>query len=580
VADLYFFLLELPFYYASSNEALLFITAVALLVTLLPRFASHLPGTAGKVAGSALGNLVALPALMAQAYLLVFALRTQAVYTAALIAAGAAGVWLLARSAPDPLGRKPRLDDAPLPMVAFLVGCYLFLGLVMGHLATPVVHWIATYMAALSARAWYLQHLLVALLLLAPVGLWLPALSRGPVGTGRQAMLGTAATLVFSVVPGAAGIYMAGVTAAITVVLAAAAAGLLPTRSVHPSPRAVAAQLLLISLLALNAITVHYGAVMWRCPGPQEGVRRVSDWPGTFDLGPLAGGTRLLVSLREPRRIAELDLATGQPLWVADSGKLMDGTGHLFSWVEPETILPLADGESALLLLAVSDDEEANRVVKVVSGKGVAGFLDDLPRTSISDLVDDGKGAPLVSTEFDGDVISLDPTTLAVRDRVRWPDAETNKILAAPGGARIFSLGLWNDPFLRVMDRATGAETAALEVGTRSWDMALDPVRGRLYVPRLVDGELLVVDADGLTLLERRSLRFGARPVALDAAQRRLLVGNMYHGTVRIFDLDRDEQLARLRLGGYIKGLAVDEDTHKAYTGCACGIYEIDLEAF
>ena len=580
MADLYFFLLEAPFYYAGHNESLLTITGLVLLVAGLTQYTDRVPGAAGRILGLILGNLVALPVLMAQTYLVVFALRTQPVYTAAVIGAAGLALLLLARGAPDPLGRRPRLQDAPLPMVLFGVGCYLFLGLVIGHLATPLVNGVATYMAALSARAWPLQHLLVALLLLGPVACWLPALSRGPLGTGRQAMLGTAATLVFALVPGAVGVYLAGVAAATTSVLAANAGGLLPSRALHPAPRAIAAQLLLVSVLALNAITVHYGAVMWSCPGEREGVRRISTWAGAFDLGTLAGGTRLLVSLREPQRIAELDLASGQPLWVADTGRLMEGTGHLYSWVEPETILPLAGGDRALLLLAVSDDEEANRVVRVVSGHGVAGFLDELPRTSISDLVDDGQGNPLVSTEFDGDVITLDPANLGVRDRFRWPGAETNKILAPPGGGRIFSLGLWNDPFLRVMDRTSGQETASLEVGTRSWDMAHDPVRGRLFVPRLVDGELLVVDDEDLTLIERRPLRFGARPVELDAAQRRLVVGNMYQGTLRIFDLDTDEQLARLRLGGYIKGVAVDAETHKAYTGCACGIYEIDLEAF
>jgi len=580
VADLYFFALEVLFYYAASNEALLVISAAVLGLTAAVPLAGRIPGKAGGVARSLLANLVALPVLLAQAYLVAFALRTQAVYAVAVIVAGAVGTWVLAHRLPPPEGPRPTLDRAPLPFSLFLVGTYLFLGLVMGHLATPVVHGVAAFMAGLSLKAWPVHHLLVALLLLLPVAPWIPALIRAPSWLGRIALfasVGSALTLF----PGAAGFYLSGILAAVATVAAAAAGGLLPLRRVHPAPRAVAAQLLLLSLLATNAVIVHYAACMWRCPrGEVEGVRRISDWPGTFDLAPLAGGERLLVSLREPRRIVELDTSTGEALWVTDSATLMEGTGHLFSWVEPETILPLAGGQRALLLLAVSDDEGANRVVLVASGRGVDRFLDDLPRTSISDLVDDGRGNPLVSTEFDGEVIALDPATLRVTHRVSWPEAETNKILAPPGGGRLYSLGLWNDPFLRALDLASGRETASLEVGTRSWDLALDPETDRLFIPRLVDGELLVVDSDSLTLTDRWPLRFGARPVEVDPDARRLVVGNMYRGSVRIFDLDSGAELARPHLGGYIKGLSVDPTAHRAYTGCACGIYEIDLQAF
>lgn len=580
MADLYFFALEVLFYYASSNEALLAISALVMGITALVPLSGRLPGRAGSLARPILANLVALPALLAQAYLLAFALQTQGVYVTSVIVGGAVGAWLLAQRLPLQDGPRPTLDRAPLPFSLFLVGVYLFLGLVMGHLATPIVHGVATFMAGLSLRAWPVYHLVTALLLLLPVAVWIPALIRAPSWLGRTA-LAASAVAALSLIPGPAGVYVAGVAAAVATVAAAAAGGLLPIRTVHPAPRAIAAQLLLISLLATNAVTVHYAAVMWRCPrGEVEGIRRISDWAGTFDLAPLARGERLLVSLREPRRVAELDLTTGEPLWVADTGKLMEGTGHLFSWVEPETILALAGGERALLLLAVSDDEGANRVISVDSGRGVGAFLDDLPRTSISDLIDDGQGHPLVSTEFDGEVIALDPDTLSVTHRVRWPEAETNKILAPPGGGRLYSLGLWNDPFLRSLDLASGEETASLEVGTRSWDLALDPVEGRLFVPRLVDGELLVVDAESLELVDRWPLAFGARPVEVDAGLRRLIVGNMYQGDLRIHDLDSGEQLARLHLGGYIKGLSVDPVRHKAYTGCACGIYEIDLEAF
>ena len=319
---------------------------------------------------------------------------------------------------------------------------------------------------------------------------------------------------------------------------------------------------------------------MWDCSAgarPHPAVRRVSSEAGAFYLASTADGRQLLASLREPRRVVSVDpvRAVTRTLLRLSAGQ---GTGHFMSWEEPENLLRLT-GDRFLLLRAVSDDQERNAVV-VIDRRGT--FLQYLqrPRAGVSDMVSDGQGRVYLSTEFLGKVFVLDARTLALIQTIDWRGAETNRVLVTPDRRLMFSLGLWSDPMLRVMELASQRQVAALDVGTLSWDMAHDPRTGRLFVPKFMTGQVLVIETGDngrrLALKQRWAAGFGARAVRLDRTLRLLYVGAMYAGTVTVLDADSGRLRLRLRLGGHIKSLHVEPKTQKAYVGCDCGIFEID----
>ena len=580
----YLLSLEIFFRPAESNEMILVISGVILTLGLFGKqllaAAGRLPDLAAGVARAALGGFLSVLALLAQIYVLAFAAITQPLHLAVVLAAGGGAGWLWSRRATGAgAGEGPPLSRVPWPVLPSFLVIYLFLGMIQGHLATPLVHGLSASFARLSADTPMLFRLLALLALGLPVAVWLPGLWRAlPRGRVRAVVLagGGALILGLCLLPGPLAVHLGGVLWALVLGPAMSSAGFAPLRLLHPDPRRLLARVLLWALLGVNTAAVHYLGTMWECSQgqrPHPAVRRVSQLAGAFSLTISGDGRRLLASLREPRRVVGVDLAGAgtRTLLDLDGGP---GTGHLFSWQEPENLLRLDDGRF-LLLLAMSDDQEQN-VVAVLDRQGKLSRFLTRPRAGVSDMVSDGRGRVYLSTEFQGQVFVLDARSLAVLDTVRWPGAETNRVLVTPDRQRMFSLGLWSDPMLRQMDLSSQREVGALYVGTLSWDMAHDPTRRRLLVPKFITGQVLVVDARTLTVQARWPAGFGARTVRLDPELRLLYVGAMYASTVTVLDADSGARLLRLRLGGHIKGLHLEPLTHKAYVGCDCGIFEID----
>ena len=597
----YLISLEIFFRLAETNEMILAVSGVILALGLFSRqllaLAGRLPAGAAAVLRAALGGFLALLALLAQVYVLAFAVITQPLHLAVVLAAGV-GVGLLwsrrlARQQDGSPAPDPSLPQVPQTVLLSFLVIYFFLGMIQGHLATPLVHGLSAAFAHLSSTRPVLFRLLAVLAVGLPLLPWLPGLLRRQPNTSSGRARWVAPGLVLLAVgllcllPGRLAVHGGGVLWAMVLAAAMASAGFSPLRLLHPDPRRLMARVLFLALLGVNTVAVHYLGTMWECShtsdlysndlhsGLHPAVRRISAEAGAFSMAVTADGRRLLASLREPQQVVSVDLARNETrtLLRLDGAA---GTGHLFSWQEPENLLRIAGGRF-LLLRAMSDDQERN-VVAVLDREGKFQQYLARPQAGVSDMVTDGKGRVYLSTEFQGQVFVLDQGTLALLDTVHWPGAETNRVLVDPAQRRMYSLGLWSDPMLRVMDLSSKRELKALDVGTLSWDMAHDPRRRRLYLPKFMTGEVLVIDDQQLTVQQRWSAGFGARVVRLDAELRLLYVGAMYASTVTILDADSGQRLLRLRLGGHIKGLHLDARTHKAYVGCDCGIFEIDGE--
>ncbi len=580
----YFFLSEILFWYASSNEAVLAVAVVVfalpIAVKILDLIYGQSPPRFVSTIKAALSIFICFIALIAVCYLAAFSLMTQRLYLIFVLVAAIVISETLHRIDKNREAKhsEPATRRVPFAVILTFVFIYLFLGMVSGHLATPVVHAVSAFMAKTSAYNPIYYRLMAAFVFVLPYCAWLPKLFRQsePKRKFLPALL-TLAPFLTIFFPTLIAVYGAGAIGALILIYAMSRSGHLAIRLLSFDPRIAFTRTLMIALLFFNAMSVHYFAVMWNCADAgknQDSMRLISREAGAFDFAVENG--QVLASLREPRRLISIDTHTGTQRTLVDTRKLGKGTGHVLSTVEPETLLPIKDGRF-LLLTAVSDDEEQNRVAVIDRDGKFEGYIEDLPQTSISDFVTDPSGRIFVSTEFDDQVFVLDPETLNVLRTYQWHGAETNKIIAAGNLDRLFSLGLWRDPAIRAMDMATGRETAHRDIGTRSWDMAYDPLQNRLYVPRFLSGRLLILNAADLSLLTAWNVGFSARPIAVDPQKRLLYTATMYGGCLLAFNLDTGQKVFDRQIGGHIKSIRIDPATRKAYTGCNCGIYEIDL---
>jgi len=576
LASLFYFLLEALFYFVESSTTILLIAGLCLAAAITLHAVRRPLASAARplrVAVEILWAVLFVLALIGQVYVIAFAALNQGWLFVLLLVVGFGAAALAKR-----FGLAKANPPAPEPPFAYLflfLAIYLFVGMVAGHLATPWVHATASVMAALSVGSPTAYRTVMLLLTIGLWALWLPWLP-GDLARRRLLFVPALAALVFAWLPTFLAVPAIAVATAVSLGMTWHAAGLPWPLPLRPAPRRFSS-LLLIALLATVTLVAHYGMRVWRCHEPDHpAVRRLSPASGVFDLALGADGEFLLAALREPRRVLGVAVATGESrtlLDTADTG----GARRLFSWIEPETLLPLEGGERFLLLLAVSDDEAENRIAVLDQSGRVTGYVDSVPHTGISDFVTDGRGRVYVSTEFEDRIFVLDEETLAAQERFQWPGAETNRILVAPEIDRMYSLGLWTDPYLRARDLSSQTEIGALRIGTRSWDMAYDAKTRRLFVPHLPTGRVWVVDALSLAVLDTWRVGFGARPIAIDESRRLVVVGNMYDGRLSVFRIDDGERVLETHLGGYMKSVHVDAARGKAYTGCACGIYEIDL---
>jgi hypothetical protein len=504
---------------------------------------------------------VALLALLGVGYLGVFAWMLRPTTLLACAAVAAAG-WVGARTA----GWSPAAPQSMAPVLTVFVGIHVLVEGTAGHILTPALHGVNAGLARLSAAS--------PLGYDAALGGALGALALLCAPRARRAVLSgvaLACAVLGAALPGAT-VWVALLGASALVGAGTAARGDRLVTWLHPDPLRAIRAVAPLGMVALVVVGAHYGAAVWRCDGLQAdggALRRLSPLDGTFDLEPTRDGAFLVVSRREPQEVVVLDRASG-----AVTGRLSTrrDTDTAFDHTEPETLVA-TDGSRVLLLLASSDSEEGNQLVRFdASTARIDGRLDGLGE-GVSDLRRDARGGIWLSTEFRGRIAGIDPDTLALTSDREVRGAETNAIAVDVDGGRAWSTGLWGDDLLRTIELATGRELAAAPLGTRQWDLAWDAVSDRVYVPRLVPGVVEVRDADTLRDLGRWDAGFGVRPIEVSDDGRFVVVGNLYTGELLGWDTTTGERTLRARIGGHIKGLRIDGD--QVLAGSNCGVFSV-----
>ncbi len=509
----------------------------------------------------AIGWIAALLALLGGFYLLSLAALLRPGLLAACLGLGGLG-WVAGR-------RLPASDTPPTmaPVVTLLVVIHLLVEGTAGHILTPYLHSVNAALARFSAFTPLLYDAVLGLVLMGTAMLFAP---RSQVK--RFGAMGGGIAVVGAALPGSVP-WAALLGASLLLGAAVASRGERYVTWLYLEPLKLLRSVAPVMITGLLVVTAHYGAAIWRCDGLEiEGgvLTRLSAMDGTFDLEPTSQGDHLVVSRREPQEVVVLRLSDGEVLHRMSTRSEND---TWFDHTEPETLVH-AGGSSVLLLLASSDSEEGNQLVRFDAATGtMSGRLIGLGE-GVSDMRRDQQGGVWISTEFRGRIAKVDPRTLTVLSDKEVRDAETNAIAVDVKGGRGWSVGLWSDAYIRRVDLETGQQKAAAYLGTRQWDLAWDPISDRIYVPRLVDGVVEVRDANSLAQVGAWEVGFGARPIEVSKDGRFLVVGNLYTGELLGWDLTTAKRTLRARIGGHIKGLRLDA-SGRVLAGSNCGIFAV-----
>jgi hypothetical protein len=102
----------------------------------------------------------------------------------------------------------------------------------------------------------------------------------------------------------------------------------------------------------------------------------------------------------------------------------------------------------------------------------------------------------------------------------------------SPKGDRLFGLSLWSDPFVHSFSWPEGRELARRAVGPFNWDVLTVPSGNgyQLWVPRFVEGMMLVLNPDSLETEARIPLSFGIRAAHYEPIFDRVWAAASYSG--------------------------------------------------
>jgi DNA-binding beta-propeller fold protein YncE len=111
-----------------------------------------------------------------------------------------------------------------------------------------------------------------------------------------------------------------------------------------------------------------------------------------------------------------------------------------------------------------------------------------------------------------------------------------------------------------------------------SCGIAMDHGRNRVFLPRLLLGDLAVLDGDSLERVARIPLAPGLRDVLYIAKRDLVVVGNYFNGNLSILDGGTYRVLRTFWVGSKNRSLSYSPETDRLYVQTVNRILEIDLD--
>jgi hypothetical protein len=143
-------------------------------------------------------------------------------------------------------------------------------------------------------------------------------------------------------------------------------------------------------------------------------------------------------------------------------------------------------------------------------------------------------------------------------------------------GDRLYGVPLWRDPYLRSWSWPWVKPMGARVLGAFNWDVEFVPETGpgSLWIPRFVEGSMLVFDAGTLATRARIPLSFGVRALMYEPVHDRVWAAAAYTGRLWSIEARPPYRRTAYALCGQTRDLAAD-DQGRVIVPTDCGIYRI-----
>ena len=153
----------------------------------------------------------------------------------------------------------------------------------------------------------------------------------------------------------------------------------------------------------------------------------------------------------------------------------------------------------------------------------------------------------------------------------------------SPSGDRLFGLSLWGDPMLRSYDWPKGSENSSRLVGPFNWDVLAVPADSSdavaqdysLWVPRFLEGVLLILDPNDLSTRARLSLSFGIRAAHYEPRHHRVWLAAAYSGELWSISAAPPYDRVVFPLCGQTRDLTSDSKG-RVIASSDCGVFRFD----
>jgi len=147
----------------------------------------------------------------------------------------------------------------------------------------------------------------------------------------------------------------------------------------------------------------------------------------------------------------------------------------------------------------------------------------------------------------------------------------------SPQGDRLFAVSLWSDPYVHAFSWPGGEETARSAVGPFNWDIVTVPGEAgyRLWLPRFIEGVMLVLDPETLATEAQIPLSFGIRAVHYEPVYRRVWAAASYSGELWSIRTSPPYDRQVFPLCGQTRDL-VSDSRGGVIASTDCGIFRFD----
>lgn len=147
----------------------------------------------------------------------------------------------------------------------------------------------------------------------------------------------------------------------------------------------------------------------------------------------------------------------------------------------------------------------------------------------------------------------------------------------SPTADRLFGLSLWSDPYLHAFDWPSGEERDRRTIGPFNWEvLAVPATEGyRLWVPRFIEGTMLILDPETLDTEAQVSLSFGIRAAHYEPKHHRVWAAASYSGELWSIEASPPYRASVLPTCGQTRDLSSDSQG-RVVASTDCGIFRFD----